>query len=390
MTKRRGNKEGSLFKRPNGTWRAQVTVGGKRLSTSTKTRKEGQHWLKKTIEQVDSGLTFENSKLRLEDFLNEWHENVQFSLRPDTWNQYGQIINDHIIPTLGKIKLIDLHPDRIQRLYNERIQDGIGHRTIQLTHSVLRRALNQGVKLGLIIRNPTSATNPPKPIQNEMKVLNEFQAQQLIYLAESVNNRFAVLFHLAIITGMRKSELLGLRWNDLDWTKRTLQVQSQIKRIKGGGFYFSSPKTKSGKRKIILGENTIKKLNRHFKQLTPIKQKAEKKWQEHDLIFPSIVGTPLNQSKISKSLKNLLKEAQLPVIRFHDLRHTAASLMLNYGIPVIIVSRRLGHARPSITLDIYGHLIPSRQEEAAELMDKLISPIPDLIKSKTAPKLHQN
>ena len=177
MTKRRGNKEGSLFKRPNGTWRAQVTVGGKRLSTSTKTRKEGQHWLKKTIEHVDSGLTFENSKLRLEEFLNEWHENVQFSLRPDTWNQYGQIINDHIIPTLGKIKLIDLHPDRIQRLYNERIQDGICHRTIQLTHSVLRRALNQGVKLGLIIRNPTSATNPPKPIQNEMKVLNEFQAQ---------------------------------------------------------------------------------------------------------------------------------------------------------------------------------------------------------------------
>jgi integrase len=375
MTTRRGNNEGSLFKRPDGTWRAQVTVVGRRLNTSAKTRKECQAWLKETLKQVETGLTFQGANTTLEEFLSEWHISVQSSLRPDTWYQYGQIIRDHITPTLGNIKLKDFRPDQIQALYNRKLRDGIGSRTVQLTHAVLHRALNHGVKLGLLSRNPTDATNPPKPQQKEMLILDDSQAQQFILATEAKNDRYAVLYHLAITTGMRQAELLGLKWQDLDWERRLVQVQRQLKRQKGGGFYSTQPKTKSGKRTIALGKTTIEKLRHHYDCLLTKRQLAGGIWQEMDLIFPSTVGTPINQSNMNKSFKKLLDLTGLPRIRFHDLRHTAASLMLNYGIPVIIVSRRLGHARPSITLDIYGHLIPGKQEEAAELMDSLLSPI---------------
>ncbi|MBW8012293.1 MAG: site-specific integrase [Chloroflexi bacterium] len=375
MVKRRGNNEGSLFKRPDGTWRAQVTIEGRRLSVSAKTRKECQGWLKETLKQVETGLTYQGANTNLGEFLSEWHISMQSSLRPTTWYQYGQIIRDHIIPMLGKIKLKDFRPEQIQALYNKKVRDGIGLRTIQITHSVLHRALNHGVKLGLLSRNPSDATNPPKPQQNELLILDENQAQQFILNAEAWNDRYATLYHLAITTGFRQSEILGLQWKDIDWERRTLQVQRQLKWKKGGGFYFAQPKTKSGKRIIVLGKTAIEKLRQHRDRQFEKRQIAGDKWQEMDLIFPSTVGTPINQSNMNKSFKKLLKQSGLPIIRFHDLRHTAASLMLNFGIPLIIVSRRLGHSRPSITLDIYGHLIPSKQEEAAELMDSLLTPI---------------
>jgi integrase len=216
---------------------------------------------------------------------------------------------------------------------------------------------------------------PPKPKRKEMKFLDENQALQLLIAAKESNDRFYALYHLAIATGMRQGELLGLKWADLDIELGMLQVQRQLTMMRGGGFGFTAPKTKAGTRRIDLGQHTLEVLQDHRQQQFQETLAAGSRWEENDLIFPSTIGTPMNRDNLRKRFKLLLKLAGLPKVRFHDLRHSAASLMLNNGIPVIVVSKRLGHAQPSITLDVYGHLIPTKQQEAAVLMDQLLTPI---------------
>ena len=192
--------------------------------------------------------------------------------------------------------------------------------------------------------------------------------------------------HLAVSTGMRQMEILGLKWTDLDWLKKTLKVERQL--VRGEGVKFSQPKTRYGRRTVVLGDRTIEILRRHYERQNEERKKSGESWTEHGLIFTMANGSPIHFRNLMRDFKNLLKAAGLPEIRFHDLRHTAASLMLNHGIPVIVVSRRLGHARPSITLDIYGHLIPGMQEEAALMIDELITPVEFQQLHPTAPDLH--
>lgn len=181
------------------------------------------------------------------------------------------------------------------------------------------------------------------------------------------------MYHLAITTGMRQAELLGLKWKDADWQRKSLKVRRQMRREVGGGFTFAQPKTKAGRRTIIIGQAVIDRLREHRESQQVERIKVGARWQDFDLVFPSKIGTPMDGGNLRREFRQLIELSGLPVIRFHDLRHTAASLMLNYGVPVIVVSRRLGHARPSITLDVYGHLIPSMQDEAARLMDDLMA-----------------
>jgi len=175
---------------------------------------------------------------------------------------------------------------------------------------------------------------------------------------------------------MREMEILGLKWNDLDWVKQTLKIERQLMRPEEGKIRFTPPKTKAGKRSLKLGSKTIEMLRAHNNRQQGERIAAGEKWEKHDLIFPNSLGGPIHPRNLLRDFKKLLCEAGLPEIRFHDLRHTAASLMLNHGIAPIVVSQRLGHARTSITLDVYGHLMPSMQTEAADVIDELITPIP--------------
>ena len=190
------------------------------------------------------------------------------------------------------------------------------------------------------------------------------------------DNRNKALYHLAIKTGMRKGELLGLKWTDLDWNKGTIRVQRQVQRVTGQGMVFMSPKTNAGRRTIPLGVETLRILREHRTKQHHERATSENRWQENDLIFPSSVGTPQSPSNLLQAFKSILKHAGLPIIRFHDLRHTAASLMLNQGVPPFVVSKILGHSKPSTTMDIYGHLIPVMHEGVGNLMDDLLTPIP--------------
>ena len=175
---------------------------------------------------------------------------------------------------------------------------------------------------------------------------------------------------------MRQGELLALKWSDLDWKRGKIRVQRQVQHINWKGMVFRAPKTRSSRRTIQLGEHTLDTLRNQQARLELEKAVAGDRWQEHNLIFPSTVGTPMGASNLLKDFKKQLERAKLREIRFHDLRHTAASLMLNHGIPVLVVSKILGHSKTSTTLDVYGHLIPVIQEEAARIMDEVITPIP--------------
>jgi integrase len=218
-----------------------------------------------------------------------------------------------------------------------------------------------------------------------MKVLNDNQVRQLLISAQG--HRWEALFHLAVVTGMRQMEMLGLKWSDLDWERGIIRVERQLSRDSRDGVAYVSPKTHFGKRTVILGEKTLDLLRAHFEKQQALANGAGEKWIDYGLIFTTSCGTPIDHRNLTREFKRLLSQADLPDIRFHDLRHTAASLMLNNNVAPIVVSRRLGHAKASITMDIYGHLIPGMQEEAARKMDNLVTPIP-IQPSAPQPAMH--
>lgn len=370
--KRRGNHEGSIYQRGNGKWRAQIYLDGDRLSFTGDSRKEAQRWLREIGNEIERGLTLEGAKITFEEFLQEWLSTKQHHVAVQTHSYYCQIVRDYITPVLGRIRLRDLNARHIQKFYNDKVSEGIGLRTVQKSHTVIHAALNSARKFGLIPYNPDDATNPPKPKSNAMKFFTKDQTHHLLQVAKETEDRYYALYFLAIVTGMRQGELLALKWENVDLEKGILSIKLNLKRVPGGGLILDKPKTKSSIRSIKLGSDSIEILKAHKKQLSTEKQAARDLWQNEGFVFPSTVGTALDPSNLLKQFRKLLKTANLPKIRFHDLRHTAASLMLNNGIDVLVASQRLGHAHPSITLDVYGHLMPSMQNEAANILDTLI------------------
>jgi len=389
MAKRRGNNEGTIFQISSGKWRAQVSVQGKRLSFYGQTRKECQDWIKETSRKIDDGLTYKGSKTTLKQFILEWLTMKSTTLEPETLKQYKHFALDYIIPELGNIILINLRADQIQTMYNLYIENGIGLRSIEYTHSVFRGCLNHAVKLNILSKNPTDGADPPKPKPEEIIVLNENQIQSFMITVQSLQPEHYALYKLALTTGMRKGEILGLKWEDFDWDRRTLTIKRQLKKESNKGFYFSSPKSKAGIRTIKLGEGIITTLRNHYRLKIQQRPEFRPEWREVELVFSREDGSPIRYRWFYKGYKKLLKTAGLPEMTFHGLRHTAATQMLVNGIDILTVSKRLGHSKPSVTLDTYGHMIPGPQDKAAALMDEITTPI-TMETLQTAPKLHQN
>jgi len=369
MAKKAGQNQGSISKRKNGTYMVQLTVDGKRITKYFKTKREANEWRIDTLKKVQNGLFYSGPKLTLEEFLEEWLRARKDSIKPKTLMQYRQIVESHINPTLGKIKINELQPAEIQAFYNYKVEAGIGTRTVRLIHSVLHCALNHALRLGIIYRNPSDAVYKPKAQKTEMQILDENQLR--LFLVAARGKRLVALYKVAITTGLRKGEILALKWSDLDWSTGQLNIQRQVQRVPGSGLMFTEPKTEAGRRMILLGSDTVFGLKEHYKKQMKEREFMGDKWQDFNLIFPSSIGTPLSHSNLHKKFKLLLEEAHLPNIRFHDLRHTAASLMLKQGISVKVVQERLGHSDAAMTLNVYSHVIPGMQEEAAKKMDEI-------------------
>ena len=325
------------------------------------------------LNQIDQGLTFEDSNLTLGEYLKEWITIKKNDLRLRSGFQYERLINLYISPMLGKIKLKDLNLRIVNQFYETLKSKGVGLSNIRYSHRVLHAALEQAVKSGIIGRNPAHGATVPRATHKEMKILNDQQVS--LFLMAAANSKYKTLYHLAITTGMRFSELRGLCWSDIDWIKGTIKISRQIQDVTGKGSLSGAPKSFAGTRTILLGEKSLTELREQQQRVTMDIRKAGNNWKDHDLIFPTLVGTPFVSMSLQHDFKRILQSANLPNIRFHDLRHTAASLMLNHGVPALVVSKILGHSNPSITLSIYAHSTIDMQSMAAGIMDAIVTPI---------------
>ena len=370
----RGKNEGSISKRENGTYRAQVTIeNGKRVSATFKTKTEAQKWIRDQSIKLERGFDFQGSKITMAEYLPQWLENSSTTLRNKTTLNYSRTMNRHIIPNLGKVALKDLTLAIVEKFYSSLTKAGVGARTVRICHNIVHKSLEKALRYGLVTYNASHGAALPRYVHAEMKILDIAQVSQFLIAAHE--SPYKALYYLAVTTGMRQGELFGLKWSDLQWSSGIIQVQRQAQRVDGQGWSFMEPKTKAGRRPVMLGESTLQVLREHHEMQEWQTAFAGKEWQENDLIVPNTVGAPGDPSNLRIDFNNTLARAGIPKIRFHDLRHTAASMLLNHNVPLIVVSRMLGHSKVSITLDIYGHLIHEFQDQASETMEKLVAPV---------------
>ena len=286
---RRGRNEGSIHRRSNGTWRAQVSVDGNREGCTAKTRAEAYDWLRKMQGQIDQGLTFETLNRSLNAYLDDWIVLKKTTLRPFVGREYERLINLYVKPTLGEMKLKEINLNIINHYYQKLIEQGLGVSTLRHLHRVLHVALEYAVRTGILGRNPAHYAILPRERHKEMSILTEQQVSQFLIAAHT--SRYQALYFLAVITGMRISELRGLKWSDVDWVKGTISVNRQLREDTGDGTSFSEPKTQAGYRTIKIGETTLGELQKQRRRLGMDKLVAGTNWQEYDLIFPSCMST---------------------------------------------------------------------------------------------------
>ena len=214
--------------------------------------------------QIDQGLTFIATKLTLGKFLSDWLQIHKTVLKPRTGERYEQIARDYILPHIGNLRLRELRLGNIENLYQCLLEEGVSIRNVQLAHSVLHRCLKDAVRQGIVGFNAAHGARKPKSPFKEMQILDENQVMQLLLTAKG--DRYEALYHLAVKTGMRQGELLGLMWSDVDWSKGTLRVNRQVQRVPGQGRKLVSPKTRAGRRTITLGSETLRILREHFQK----------------------------------------------------------------------------------------------------------------------------
>jgi integrase len=373
VSRKRGNGEGSITKRKDGRWMARYTVhtaaGRKRKTIYGKTRAEVAEKLAKAVMDRADGLVVDGGNLRLFEYLERWlADSVRDTVRATTYENYSYLVRTYIVPSLGCVKLKALTPAHVQRFYREKLDSGLAPRTVQYLHTLLRKALKQAVKWGMVPRNVTDAVDAPRIAKKETKYFSFEQAKAFLKVASE--DRFWALYVLAISTGLRRGELLGLRWEDLDLERGVLRVRRSLTPDTKS---YNQPKSVKGRRSVRLTPGALEALKLH-----KINQDREKDclgslWQEQGLIFPSSVGTPFNPSNLlNRSFKPLLRRAELPMIRFHDLRHTFATLMFSNGEHPKIVQEILGHAQITLTFDTYSHVLPSMQEGAVGRLGELL------------------
>jgi integrase len=374
---RRGNGEGTIYERPNGTFAAIFTLeGGKRKTLYAKTRKEAQEKLRKALYEQQQGTLVTAPQQTVTQFLTGWLENTQRqSVRPRTYERYEEIIRLHILPILGHHKLQNLAAPHLQAFYTKKLQEGLSPLTVISFHNVLHKALDTAVKWNLIARNVCKIVDPPRRQRFEVTPLTLEQIQKLLSGVEG--HRLEALFKLALATGMRRGELMGLKWQDIDLEKGTLQVRRVLSRIPskmpGKGYEEAEPKTQKSRRAIIIAAFALKSLKVHHVYQEEEKKKAGAFWQEHDYVFCTSIGTHLNPTRdVLNLLKSFLQKGDLPDIRFHDLRHSAATLLLSLGVHPKVVQEILGHSQISMTMDIYSHVLPAMHEDAMSRLNEAI------------------
>ncbi|MFL5629584.1 MAG: tyrosine recombinase XerC [Ktedonobacteraceae bacterium] len=376
---KRGNGEGSIYRRKSdGRWTGSISLDdGKRKVIYGKTRAEVQEKMKTLLHEQQQGKLVANSSQTVEQFVVDWLENThRRKVRPRTYERYREAVYLHIVPVLGRIQLQKLTAQHVRAFYTKKADEGLSASTIICYHSVLHLALDMAVKWGIIPRNVCDLVSPPRRERFEIQPLTTEQAEKLIYTVRG--HKWEALFILALVTGLRRGEILGLKWQDIDFATGTLQVRRILSRVptKMPGrthvYVEAEPKTKQSRRSVTIAPFALAVLKNHQARQLEAKQKADKAWQEHDYVFCTSIGTHLNPNEVVDELKKLLRQAELPNIRFHDLRHSAASLLLQLSVHPKVVQELLGHTQISMTMDVYSHVLPGMHQEAINRLHKAL------------------
>ena len=376
---KRGNGEGSIRQRKDGRWEGKVTVGidyktGKpiRKSFACKTRKEVQEKVDKIKVEKAIGTFVISSKITLGEWLDQWlNVYPKYTVRIGTWESYETYIRVHIKPTLGCIPLQELRPLHLQELYNKKLVSGrvktggkLSPKTVGYIHVVLHMALEQAVIEKLVSNNVAKLVKRPKQTKHEITPLTIEEIK--IFLAATKSHRFHVPFLVECHTGLRRGELLGLRWKDIDFGNKTLSVNQSLIRTRQQGLIMSEPKTAKSKRTIPIAEEVIDMLKQHKAKQNQNKLIAGSAYNDTGLVFSSELGNPIDPRNFTEQFERMLEQAGLRRVRFHDMRHSHATMLLMQNVQPKIIQERLGHSTIAMTMDTYSHLLPGMQEEATE------------------------
>ncbi len=375
---RRGNGEGSIYRRAaDGRWVAAITwPTGRRQKWYAKTRTEAAAKLAEAVRAQGVNRSGAGFRLRTDEFLAQWLEAAKPNLGPRTWVRYEQLLRIHAVPAIGRIPLARLGPRDLQLCYAAAAATGISSSTVHRLHSVLHKALRQAERWELVSRSAAALVEAPQDAPSEMSTLNAEQVQRLLTAARG--NRLEALYVLAVTTGMRQGQLLGLRWQDVELDHGSLAVVRNLQPLPGLGLTSTKrQKTEGSRHRVELGVLALEALKAHKTRQVDERSLAGATWEDHDLVFPHVLGGPMTRYQlVIQGFEPLLAAAALPRIRFHDLRHTTATLLLSQGVHPKIVSDLLGHSTTAITLDTYSHVTQTMSRAAADTLDSLLQIAP--------------
>jgi len=340
--------------------------------TSVKgTKKDAERRLAEMLHQLENGTFIKPGKVTVAEYLERWlREYARPSLSPRGFERYASIIRRYLIPEMGSIHLTRLKPEHIQKHYSAMQSKGLSAGTVRYHHAVIHKALQTGLKWGLIGRNAADGVDAPRPKRDDMQTWDDFEVRRFLEAARS--SPYYALFHTALFTGMRRSELLALQWRDV--SLHQIQVNRTLHHLKDGSYVFTQPKSAKSRRTIALSPSSFLMLMEHKEKQAGVHAMLGVPLKQDDLVFSTYEGRPLRPNTITRAWVTMATRAGVTPIRLHDARHTHASLMLKQGVHPKIVQERLGHASIQMTLDTYSHVAPGLQQAAAEAFDKLLQP----------------
>ena len=374
---KRNSNTGSVKQLPSGNWELRWYVtdqsgNRKHASTTVKgSKKKAQAKLREVLSAVDNGTHVDKSKETINQFAERWMETytaTNCTIR--TQIGYQGNIDRYIVPAIGKVSVQNLSGSQVQSIYAGMLERGLSHTTILHVHRVLKQMLACAVKWGVIAKNAADGATPPKREKKQMPMWDAPTIRE--FIEESQGTRYARIYEFAVMTGLRRSEICGLKWDAVDLESGRLEVVATLQQIRGHGLVTGAPKTTKSRRNITLGPATIALLRvvQGSQQLAKIE--AGPLWQEQGYVFTRADGSPVLPESLTENFKDLTRRLEMPPLNFHGLRHAFATLALQAGMNPKVVSEALGHSSVTITLDTYSHVLPDMQDDLAIAVENLL------------------